>query len=365
MTTSKPKIFLFASEIASFIGQNKWDCITPFERLWKKCDKTNYESIVNTNLQEIETIKESINELEVQKVDLLNSLENKEITQRQYSLRLNKINKLKEERTEEIQTKETKIDEIHLTQQQKLEKYLGKDIIEHIGDKNIETENKRTVVNELIENLNLDDKRMGKIKQHAESFINKTHGTLKEDDAISIFEKKFKVKLDVSQQFNKKYLESISSKSNFDWYICGKVDGLYINEEDSSKNYIVEVKNRTRGFFNNLRDYEKTQIQLYIWMLGVPISKLVEKHESKIRITEVYKDRTWINNILEYLEIFINAFENSFLNNEELKKNYTMSEKEEKERILKRLYLNPIQQYINNKIKEIIEEETSIECDID
>ena len=43
-------VFLNSSDIAAFIGQNKWDIVTPFERLWKKCDKSGYKntSIVYT-----------------------------------------------------------------------------------------------------------------------------------------------------------------------------------------------------------------------------------------------------------------------------------------------------------------------------
>lgn len=365
MDSSKPKIFLYASEIASFIGQNKWDYTTPFERLWKKCDKTNYQSIINDNLQQIESIKNSISEIENKKTELLKQLEKREITQRQYTLRLNKLNKQSVDNLKEIDNIETKVDDIHLTQQQKLEKYLGADVIEHITNKNVETDDKRITINKMIENLDIDDGKLNNIRQHAESFINKTHGTLKEDDAIAIYEKKYDVKLDTSQQFNKKRLDFISENSQYEWYICGKVDGLYTNEQDVSKSYIVEVKNRTRGFFNNLRDYEKTQIQLYIWMLGVPIAKLVEKHESKIRVTEVYKDSSWINDILEHLSIFITAFENSFLNNDTLKQKYTLSEREEKQQILKRLYLNPIQKCITEKINKSLGFDSSIECDID
>ena len=45
---NKQKVFLYTSEIASYIGQNKWDYVTPFERLWKRCDKDNYNFILET-----------------------------------------------------------------------------------------------------------------------------------------------------------------------------------------------------------------------------------------------------------------------------------------------------------------------------
>ena len=92
--------------------------------------------------------------------------------------------------------------------------------------------------------------------KETESFINKTHGTLKEESAIEIYEKKFNVKLNTNQEFYKCSLDNLDT-SQFEWYIGGKVDGLYIDNNDRSKSYIVEVKNRTKGFFSTLRDYEK------------------------------------------------------------------------------------------------------------
>ena len=43
----KKKLFLFTSDIAAFIGQNEYDFVTPFERLWKRCDPDGYNKIIN------------------------------------------------------------------------------------------------------------------------------------------------------------------------------------------------------------------------------------------------------------------------------------------------------------------------------
>ena len=40
--TPKPKIFLYTSDVAAYIGKNPYDVVTPFERLWKRCDATGY-----------------------------------------------------------------------------------------------------------------------------------------------------------------------------------------------------------------------------------------------------------------------------------------------------------------------------------
>ena len=41
-----------------------------------------------------------------------------------------------------------------------------------------------------------------------------------------------------------------------------------------------------------------------------------QKYNNNIRITLIYRDDNYINDILSYLNTFINNFENKFLNNE-------------------------------------------------
>ena len=257
----KQKIFLYISEIASYIGQNKWDYVTPFERLWKRCDKDGYNLI-------LETTKKNINEKHLQikildkEVELLNSdLLNKKITKRQWESRTGKLTDQKTSMLTEITSLNSRVDEIDLNQKQKLELVLGKENVETIESKNIETDNKRENVNKIIETMQISDTVKKNLIKETESFINKTHGTLKEESAIEMYEKKFNVKLNTSQEFYK-YRLGMSDTSQFNWYVGGKVDGLYIDNDDKSKSYIVEVKNRTRGFFSTLRDYENTKIQL-------------------------------------------------------------------------------------------------------
>lgn len=56
-------VFLFISDIASYIGQNKFDPTKAFERLWKKADKKNLETIYNSINEEISQIDKQIGEL--------------------------------------------------------------------------------------------------------------------------------------------------------------------------------------------------------------------------------------------------------------------------------------------------------------
>jgi hypothetical protein len=334
-------IFLNISEIASFIGQNKWDYITPFERLWKKYDP-EYKVCIDEFNNKVVNNKAELLVLENEKNQIEQDLIDKKITKRQYTKRL-KDNQTKiDSITQNIDNLTTKIDQISLTQSQKIEKDLGKDIIDTIASSSKETQDKRKITNNAIDTL----EKQGKIKKeqkeellkHTESLINKTHGTLKEDSAIKIFEKENQVTLDTSQKYYKYILKKTSTRT---WYVGGKMDGIYIDENNTDNSYVVEVKNRTKGFFNSLRDYEKTQIQLYLLLTGFKQAKLVEKFNSKIRVTNIKIEQDYIDDILEYLSIFIDNM-TLFFKSYNMKIEYLDMSENEKKKFLNKLYIDKI-----------------------
>ena len=309
MTSATRKIFLNISEIASFIGKNPYDCVTPFQRLWKRYDSEAYHRGLNQIDNLIQSSEKKIISISEDKNLLSQELSEKKITKRQYNKKLAEIEEIEQKTKNEIVDLTEKVDSIRLTKAEQVEKALGKEALNQIQDAQLDTEVKRDLTNRAIKNLQIPEENKQKLKQKTENVINTTHGTLKEDSAIAQFEKKFKVKLDTSQHYHTK---EFRKSSKFEWIIGGKVDGLYLgNTRDES--YVVEVKNRTKGFFNTLRDYEKCQIQLYIWMLNLNQAKLVERYNDKIRITAIYRDQDFLDDILECLEIFSSQFESNFL----------------------------------------------------
>jgi hypothetical protein len=364
MSSIKKKIFINISDVASYIGQNKWDFVKPFERIWKKCDSINYQNILNNYNNKISSFKLHQNDINLKKTSLEEELAQKLITKRQFTIRLKELDNQFQETKNMISNLESKIDSIDLTHHQQMEKIVGSTMMESIQSASIDTNDKRIMLNTKVDTLDLDETQKDKLKKSAESYINKTHGTLKEDSAISMYENKFGVKLDTSQQFNKVYLYELSIESNYDWFLCGKVDGLYLNHVNPEESYIVEVKNRTKSFFSTLRDYEKTQIQLYMFMLNYNNTKLVEKYKDSLRITSIYKDDEYSNDVINYLQIFVKNFETRFLNSESCKIEFFEKTDDEKRAYLKKLYLNDITKYINSKLeKEVISENDN--CMID
>ena len=363
---SKTKIFLYISDIASFIGQNKWDYVTPFERLWKRCDPTGYQTCIEHYNSKINVQHASLIGIDHELLQLKSDLDEKRLSKRQYTIKAKQLEGAKEEIKSVIGAMQNKIDDINLTQQEKLERTIGKETINDIQDATIQTSKKRSTVKSIVEGLNVSDDKREDIRKQAESFINKSHGTIQESDAIHLFEAKYKVKLDISQTFFKKRLDDASKSSVFDWYICGKMDGIFEDPQNPLNNYVVEVKNRTKGFFTSLRDYEKTQVQMYLWMTAFNKAHLVEKYESRLRITQVQRDNSYINDTLEYLDIFVKNFESHFLDCQQSKLDYIVKNNDDKKCFLKRLFIEDILKRMNAKIeKQIAEDQDCMIDDLD
>jgi hypothetical protein len=278
---AQKEVFLNCSEIASFIGQNKWDYLTPFMRLWKKVDKENYILCEN------------------------------EAKNKGKKIIIDKVAELKET--------------------------LGEDVIKQLTESTSENKivsNNIKESHDLIEKMDIDIEKKTELKANVESLINTNFGTNNEDGALEIYEKKYKVILDKSQYYNK---INCFDSNKYKWYIGGKVDGIL------DKQKIIEVKTRTRCFFKDVREYENTQMQMYMYMYNYDKTDLVEflpQNKIKIKVTSVKKDEKCIKRILEKLKIFTINFENfidSDLNDKYEFYNKTESQKKD---YLSELYIN-------------------------
>lgn len=343
----KKKIFINISDVASYIGQNKWSIVESFQKMWIKADE-NYDECLN-NLKN--KVLDKTNELTIvekqatSKKDILqNQLENYLITKKQYSLEVKKVEKKVLEIKKEVENTTEKVENVTFTHTQKIEKELGTNITKIITNKITDTKDKRKIVddsiNQLVKDGKIKEEKKEELLKQTESLINKTHGTIKEQSAIDIFEEKFNITLDTSQKYFKHLIKSTDTT---DWYIGGKLDGI-------ARDYIVEVKNRTKGFFSSLRDYESTQIQLYLLITKYSKAKLVEKFNNNIRITDIEIDNNYIKEILEYLNLFIDKLI-LFIDDHSLKMKYLNATQIEKEKILNNLYLYEITD-LKNKHEE-------------
>ena len=279
-------IYINCSDISSFIGQNKWDYWTSFIRLWKRVDSKAYA------------------ECEIMSKSKGKSIQNDKI----------------------IELKET----------------LGENFINETLKK---TTNKQEMINninashDIIEKLDVSAEKKTELKVNVESFVNTNFGTHNEIGALELYEMKYKVILDKSQQFIKIQLGNSDESTGMNWYICGKVDGIL--KGDKSK--VIEVNTRTRCFFKEVRDYENTQMQVYMHMLNMDAVDLVEympQNRVKIKITPIVKNEKTIQEILRKLNVFATQF-TEFLNyNIEQKYEFFSMDLDDKKTFLTNLYLS-------------------------
>ncbi len=275
------KIYLNASDISSYINQNPFDNITAFERLWKKC-KGN---------EDIEKIKQKCIKNTEGEID--------EETKKQ-----NVINK---------------VDEIIKEADERLKEKVDENFMKSL-------DNEKTSIQEKLKFIKQSDSDV-ETKKQATSYISKRHGIKYENNAIKNYEEKYNIKLDTSQKY---YCKMVYKDDNGDeWYIGGKMDGI-------CKDYIVEVKNRTKGFFSVLRDYEKTQMYIYMIISEKESIKLVESYKDKIKVMEIEKDIEYEKYIMKRLIKFIKQYI-KFINDEDEKARYVFMDNEMKKEYIRQM----------------------------
>jgi DNA polymerase III epsilon subunit-like protein len=92
------------------------------------------------------------------------------------------------------------------------------------------------------------------------------------------------------------------------YQIVGRIDRLQLNEDGTRT--LVEIKNRAKGLFNRVRDYEDVQCQTYLQMLGdIKYCRLVEQFNDERKGYLIEKnDEKWRDEIVPKLQNFCELF---------------------------------------------------------
>ena len=264
-----PNICIFASDLAVITGHNKYQDISEIIiKLWKRNFPQDYSSIINEISKELNVafIEESPEE---------------------YLKRISKTHNIKDI-TEKLNKCLDTTDVVDLNVKQK----------------------------ELVKTF---DKLPKKEKKMVEECITKktntNFGTKYENIAIKKYMEQTGDKVKLVEKFFKKDL--FKTKNNNVWSIGGKIDG--INKE----NVLIEIKNRVKRLFYNLRDYEKVQVYAYMNILNLEKAKLVENYKTNnkcdINIIDItYDSNYWETEIESKLGKFIKQFE-KFINDKSKK----------------------------------------------
>ena len=107
----------------------------------------------------------------------------------------------------------------------------------------------------------------------------------------------------VKSRNSKIYYLKILTKEDFILRISGKVDGIEGMGDDQ---ILIETKNRRRRLFDEIPEYEKVQMCIYMKMTNIKTSKLLQYYDDEEGIIDYDYDEEFWNEIEQKLLNFKN-----------------------------------------------------------
>lgn len=151
-----------------------------------------------------------------------------------------------------------------------------------------ETFNKAVDINTKINKMDLSAEDKLTLVDYAKSKMYTNYGTRKEDTVHDIYKEM------TGETIGKP--NTMFKKEVGDFQVGGKIDGQL---EDGT---VIEIKNRTRCLFAEVREYEGIQIQTYLQLLEQEKAHLVECYndgtQKHVNIIEVEHDEDMWNNVI-------------------------------------------------------------------
>jgi hypothetical protein len=176
------------------------------------------------------------------------------------------------------------------------------------------------------DDLNLEKKKlMAKIKDKIpeskkeeftksfNSLTNTNFGIKYENKGVELYIEKTKNSVEFDRKYHKKVLFEIPAEKDNSidtWHLGGKLDGLVLDKDNNQ--YVLEIKNRVNRLFYSLKEYEKVQCYVYMYLMGIEKTHLTETMKSKkdnsINIIEIEFEAEYWEMIIEKTMEFIEDF---------------------------------------------------------
>ena len=230
-----------------------------------------------------------------------------------YSKQLDDLNKSSNKKQKIVRTNQSNYKQIQDFQN----KYKFKIQEKVIQSQNSNDNSKINTLNkEIINNLpkNIPKIEMEQIKKLVNNSTNTIYGCRNESSALEEFKK---IKKCLTNDKQKKFEYKILEDNKTTFNLIGKIDAL------TEKNEVVEIKNRMKCLFKELRGYEKPQIMTYMYMNNSTKGYLVENYKknkiNNINIIDIcYEDNYFEEKILTVLIKYYSFFK-LFITKEEWK----------------------------------------------
>lgn len=206
---------------------------------------------------------------------------------------------------------------------------IQRDLSKCLNTKNIEelNTNREVILNKIKDKIPNNSKEKDELEDSINRVANTNFGVKFENKGIELYVSKTSNRVEIDRRYHTKELFHIEYNDEIDvWFLGGKVDGIVYNSDNSVS--VLEIKNRVKGLFNTLRDYEKVQCYAYMYLLDLNNTHLAETLKSsknkKMNILNVdFETDFWENSIENKIEEFVDDFYN-FLDNP-LRKNELLS----------------------------------------
>lgn len=148
------------------------------------------------------------------------------------------------------------------------------------------------------------------LKKAANSVAFTNFGTRNEYDGVELFREHRNVDVERPTGYFSQEL-FILGETPDTWSIGGKIDGIF--SDDDGTRAVLEIKNRMRGLFNKVRDYEKVQCYAYMFCLDLKHTSLAEIYKSeqgvKMGVIDIgWEDDFWENEVVVPVSDFVEDF---------------------------------------------------------
>lgn len=139
------------------------------------------------------------------------------------------------------------------------------------------------------------------LREACKNIVYPARGTNKEVTDLKMLEKKTLEPVSRSQEklYRKKLLNFQLNDKNYSIIIIGRIDG-------KSEDTLIETKHRMNRLFNCIPIYEKVQVEMYFFLLGITKCKFIENFNGEQNIMYYEHSKHFLdeikNNLVEYFQ---------------------------------------------------------------
>ena len=136
------------------------------------------------------------------------------------------------------------------------------------------------------------------LRNYIQKDLRMRRGNVKENTNLNTLQKKSNITIE--QRNSRMYTKELIRTDNYCVVLRGKVDGM-------SGDTVIEAKNRCNRLFKELRDYERVQLEAYMFLTGYNKSILTEHYNDTSFQIEYARDKQFWSECVSSIETFIDT----------------------------------------------------------